>query len=122
MTWVSDLSYDDQNMTAPPVIAGGQPFRKGWRVLNNGTCTWDSSYVLSFVQGNQPGARMGGQPTPIAGTVAPGATYDLYCRSGCAIAAGLSIRASGSCTTARAPASAKNCGSPSRCLLRRWRP
>ncbi len=77
MTWVSDLSYDDQNMTAPPVIPGGQPFSKGWRVLNSGTCTWDSSYVLSFVQGNRSGARMGGQPTAIAGTVAPGATYDI---------------------------------------------
>ncbi len=78
MTWVSDLSYDDQNMTAPPVIPGGQVFRKGWRVLNSGTCTWDSNYGVTFVQGNRPGARMGGQATAIAGTVAPGATYDLY--------------------------------------------
>ncbi len=70
MTWVSDLSYDDQNMTAPPVIPGGQVFRKGWRVLNSGTCTWDSNYGVTFVQGNRPGAQMGGQATAIVGTVA----------------------------------------------------
>jgi hypothetical protein len=78
MAWVADLSFDDQNMTAPPVVGAGQPFRKGWRILNNGTCTWDTSYIANYVQGNVPAARMGGQPTPIVGTVPPGATYDLY--------------------------------------------
>ncbi len=78
MQWVADLSYDDQNMTAPPLVKPGEPFRKGWRVLNSGTCTWDSSYTLGFVQGNRPGALMGGQPVSIQGTVAPGQTYDLY--------------------------------------------
>jgi len=78
MQWVSDLSYDDQNMTAPPVLQPGESFRKGWRVLNNGTCTWDSTYFASYVQGNRPGAQMSGQPTAVQGTVPPGATYDLY--------------------------------------------
>jgi heat shock protein HslJ len=46
-------------------------------VRNSGTCTWDSSYYLGFVQGNVAGAQMGGQPTYIQGQVAPGATYDI---------------------------------------------
>jgi hypothetical protein len=77
MAWVADLTYDDKNMTAPPVVPPGQPFVKSWRIRNSGTCTWDSRYVLAFDRGNVAAAQMGGQPTPIQGTVAPGATYDI---------------------------------------------
>ena len=78
LAYVEDLNYDDQDMTNPPVLNPGETFRKGWRVKNTGTCTWDSSYVLNFVFGNVEGARMGGQPTAVQGTVAPGQTYDIY--------------------------------------------
>jgi polar amino acid transport system substrate-binding protein len=74
MAYVSDLNYDDQHMTNPPVLNAGEAFRKGWRIKNTGTCTWDSSYSFNFVSG----AQMGGQPTAIQGTVAPGQTYDMY--------------------------------------------
>ena len=77
MAWVADLSYDDKNMTAPPVIPPGQPFVKSWRVRNSGTCTWNSSYFLGYDHGNVPAAQMGGQPVFVQGTVAPGATYDF---------------------------------------------
>jgi polar amino acid transport system substrate-binding protein len=73
MAWVADLSYDDHNMTAPPVLQPGQTFVKGWRVRNTGTCTWNSSYFLGFVQGD----AMGGQPAFVRGQVAPGATFDF---------------------------------------------
>jgi polar amino acid transport system substrate-binding protein len=76
--YVSDLNLDDQNMQNPPIMSPGQLFRKGWRLLNTGTCTWNSSYTLNFVQGNKPGAQMGGQPTAVQGSVAPGQTYDMY--------------------------------------------
>jgi len=78
MAWVAELTHDDQNMTNPPVLQPGQSFQKGWRVRNTGTCTWDSSYSLAYVQGNVPAAQMGGQPVPVQGQVAPGATYDFY--------------------------------------------
>ncbi len=78
LAYVQDLNYDDHNMTNPPVLQPGEAFRKGWRVRNTGTCTWDSSYVFDYVYGNVDGARMGGQPTPIQGQVAPGQTYDIY--------------------------------------------
>jgi ABC-type amino acid transport substrate-binding protein/heat shock protein HslJ len=77
MSYVADLNYDDQNMTAPPVMKPGQSFVKSWRIRNSGTCTWDSTYYLAYASGNSPAAQMGGQPTYINGTVAPGATYDI---------------------------------------------
>ena len=60
--WVADLSYDDKNMTNPPVMQPGQPFTKGWRMRNSGTCTWTTGYKLAFSYGNVPAAQMGGQP------------------------------------------------------------
>jgi polar amino acid transport system substrate-binding protein len=77
MSWVADLTFDDRNMTAPPILLPGQPFVKSWRILNSGTCTWDSRYRLDFVRGNQPGARMSGPTTWISGRVLPGQTYDI---------------------------------------------
>ncbi|MEZ4660808.1 MAG: transporter substrate-binding domain-containing protein [Caldilineaceae bacterium] len=78
MEYLADLSFDDHNMTAPPVLRPGEPFRKGWRIRNIGACTWNGSYAATYVQGNAPAAVMGGQPSQIQGNVAPGATYDLY--------------------------------------------
>lgn len=78
MAWVSDLNYDDNNMKNPPVAPAGQAFQKGWRIRNTGTCTWNSSYSLGFVQGNRPGADMSGKPTAVQGAVTPGQTYDMY--------------------------------------------
>lgn len=77
MSYVADLNYDDHNMTAPPVVQPGQSFVKTWRIRNSGTCTWDSKYYLGYASGNSPLAQMGGQPTYIKGTVAPGAVYDI---------------------------------------------
>ena len=65
-------------MTAPPVLQPGQPFVKTLahaqqRHLHVG------QHVLSGLlpHGNTPQSQMGGQPTYIKGTVAPGATYDI---------------------------------------------
>jgi len=78
MTFVQDLNLDDKNMTAPPEIPPGQPFRKWWRIRNSGTCTWNSGYALVFVGGNSPLSQMGGQPAVIQGTVAPNQTTDVF--------------------------------------------
>ncbi len=77
LAFVQHLNYDDQNMSSPAVMQPGQPFTKGWRVQNAGTCTWDSSYRLVYGGGNDSAARMNGQPVAIVGTVPPGATYDI---------------------------------------------
>ncbi len=78
MRFVADLNLDDNNMQSPPPISPGQPFSKGWRIQNSGTCAWTTAYRLVFVSGNVPGASMGGQPTPIAGFVAAGQQYDMF--------------------------------------------
>ncbi|MCA9981039.1 MAG: transporter substrate-binding domain-containing protein, partial [Anaerolineales bacterium] len=78
LSFVADLNLDDRNMSAPPILAPGQPFTKGWRVRNSGTCTWDSSYAFQFAGGNSPLAQMNGQTTAVQVQVPPGATYDMY--------------------------------------------
>jgi len=78
MQLVAHLTLDDQNMTAPPEMGPGQAFVKSWRVRNSGTCPWDGSYALIYVQGNVPAADMGGSPVPVAGTVASNAQYDFH--------------------------------------------
>ena len=76
--WVADLSYDDQNMTNPPVMQPGQPFTKGWRMLNTGTCAWTTGFKLVFDYGNVPEAQMGGQPIAVTREVQPGQTFDFW--------------------------------------------
>ncbi len=63
----------DGSSDKPIEVAPGAKFTKVWTVQNTGTCDWDSSYELVFASGN----RMGGQPTPVQGTVAPGQNYDI---------------------------------------------
>ena len=77
MSYVADITYDDANMTAPPVLKPGQAFVKTWRVRNSGTCTWTSAYYLAYAHGNTPQSQMGGQPTYIKGSVPPGGVYDI---------------------------------------------
>ena len=74
MKFIADLTLDDGNGSFFPDVQPNQAVQKGWRIQNTGTCTWNSTYSLRFVQGTQ----MGGQPTAIQGNVAPGAMYDIY--------------------------------------------
>ncbi len=78
MAYVADLNLNDNNMSNPPVMAAGQPFRKGWRLKNIGTCTWDSTYALTYVNGNSPFSSMSGSPVFVKGEVKPGAMYDFW--------------------------------------------
>jgi ABC-type amino acid transport substrate-binding protein len=78
MAYIADLNLDDNNMSTPPQMAPGQPFRKGWRLKNIGTCSWDSSYALTYVNGNSPLSRMSGSPVFVKGEVKPGGMYDFW--------------------------------------------
>ncbi len=53
----------------------GSTFIKTWRIQNAGSCTWNSSYQLIFVDGNQMSAPAAVQLT--AGSIAPGASVDV---------------------------------------------
>jgi ABC-type amino acid transport substrate-binding protein len=68
MQFIKDVTVPDGTVMNP-----GQDFDKIWRIQNTGTCTWDGSYRIVFVQGDQ----MGGTPEAVKGTVKPGATYDM---------------------------------------------
>lgn len=77
MTLVAHLSFDDDGMRSPPPVSPGTPFQKTWRILNSGTCTWTTGYMLTPVGGNVPQASMGGAATLLQQAVAPGETYDM---------------------------------------------
>jgi polar amino acid transport system substrate-binding protein len=78
MAVIEDLSFNDENMHNPPELEKGEPFAKGWRVRNVGTCTWTEAYSLRFVHGTGPEARMSGEPASIDGIVPAGQTVDLF--------------------------------------------
>jgi polar amino acid transport system substrate-binding protein len=78
MAYIADLNLDDNNMANPSLMAPGQPFRKGWRLKNIGTCTWDSTYALTYVNGNTPLSGMSGSPVFVKGEVKPGEMYDFW--------------------------------------------
>ncbi len=68
-TFVRDISIPDNTLLPP-----NSRFTKIWRVRNDGTCFWDSSYALVFVSGR----RMADSTTVlIPATVAPGQSIDL---------------------------------------------
>ena len=77
MAYVQDLSYDDQNLTAPPPVQPGAAFVKSWRIKNVGTCIWTPEYKLVFNYGNSSQSAMGGVPTALTKNVNPGETYDI---------------------------------------------
>ncbi len=74
---VKILSFDDENMQDPPEMNPGEPFTKGWRMRNSGTCTWKSGYRLVYSYGNVSAAQMNGLPVQVKKDVKPGDTYDF---------------------------------------------
>jgi hypothetical protein len=68
-SFVSDVTYPDGSN-----ISLGGSFTKIWRLKNNGTCTWTTSYALVFESGERFSA-----PTAISlpTNVGPGQTVDL---------------------------------------------
>jgi ABC-type amino acid transport substrate-binding protein len=68
MEYVEDVTVPDGTEMAP-----GQNFDKIWRIRNIGTCTWNSTYWLVFVQGD----RMDGNNEVVDYSVPPGQTYDM---------------------------------------------
>lgn len=72
--YISDLSYDDQNLTSFPELTPGESFQKGWRLRNSGTCTWSNGYALASASGD----RMGGLLVLVDTPVEPGEEYDFW--------------------------------------------
>lgn len=67
--YVADLTIPDKTRLDP-----SQSFTKKWRVQNTGTCTWDSTYQLTFLDGE----HMNGPANVNMGlSVPPGQQADL---------------------------------------------
>jgi hypothetical protein len=67
-----DMQYDFTDLSKNKPIPPNEHFTMSWTLQNNGTCTWDSSYVMAFESGYQmtQSARV---PIVTEGnTVAPG--------------------------------------------------
>jgi ABC-type amino acid transport substrate-binding protein len=77
MALAQPLNLDDRDMASPPVLPAGQSFTKGWRLLNSGTCEWQETYTLAFVDDAQVSARMGGQDARLGRQVGVGQTVDV---------------------------------------------
>jgi hypothetical protein len=60
--YVADVTIPDGTTMTP-----GQKFVKTWRIINQGTCTWSTSYKLAFESGD----AMGGATTFITVPVTP---------------------------------------------------
>ncbi len=69
ITFVADLTVPDGTTYAP-----GETFVKTWRLQNNGSTTWNTSYSLVFISGSQ---MNGPASVPLTASVAPGATLDV---------------------------------------------
>ncbi len=67
--FVSDLTIPDGSSVAP-----GAAFTKTWRLLNNGTCTWDPSYNLVWAGGDAMGPSL---MIKLPVSVPPGQMLDL---------------------------------------------
>jgi Ig-like domain from next to BRCA1 gene len=67
--FVADVRIPDNTVIAP-----GGTFVKVWRLRNDGTCPWDESYSVVFVDGHP---MSNPTPMPIPEVVQPGATVDI---------------------------------------------
>jgi len=69
--YISDDGLD--GITYPPNTA----FTKTWRLKNTGSCTWDDSYLVSYISGTTMSQQPGYWIVQQGQTVAPGQTVDI---------------------------------------------
>jgi hypothetical protein len=67
--FVDDITIRDNTQ-----IVAGTTFTKIWRLRNDGTCTWNQSYKLTFFGGERMGAP---NTISLTGIVHPGQTIDI---------------------------------------------
>jgi hypothetical protein len=70
MDFIKDVTYPDNTEVEP-----GEVFIKTWRIKNTGSCTWNSSYKLVFINGDAMGGPASQQLT--TSTVKPGESIDI---------------------------------------------
>ncbi len=70
--FITDVTYPDNT-----VVTAGSAFTKTWRLQNIGTCTWSSSYQLTFISGDTLGVPSGYAQALTSGYVSPGQNIDV---------------------------------------------
>ena len=68
LSFVSDVTIPDNTKVTP-----GQSFTKTWKVLNSGTCAWESGFIFNVVGGD----AMGGVAVTLNQRVEPGRQYEF---------------------------------------------
>jgi hypothetical protein len=71
-SFVTDVTYPDNTHVAP-----NQAFVKTWRIRNDGTCSWNSSYLLIFDHGDGLGVTSGYTQSLTSSVVNPGQMLDV---------------------------------------------
>lgn len=69
--FITDVTYPDNT-----VVNANQTFTKIWRLKNVGTCTWTSSYLVSF-ESNAGMGKSAGYSQSLGATVPPNQTVDI---------------------------------------------
>lgn len=70
MAFVEDLSIADGEKMPPST-----PFTKGWLIKNVGTCTWEETYSMKYVYGNN---HFGNKEEFVGKKVPPGDLFEMY--------------------------------------------
>jgi Ig-like domain from next to BRCA1 gene len=70
--FVADVTIPDNS-----IVDANTAFTKTWRLKNTGSCTWDSSYLVSYISGMSMTQALGYLLVPQGQTVSPGQTVDI---------------------------------------------
>ncbi|MFA9404099.1 MAG: transporter substrate-binding domain-containing protein, partial [Anaerolineales bacterium] len=70
MAFVEDLSISDGEKMPPSTS-----FTKGWLIKNVGTCTWEETYSMKYVYGNN---HFGNKEEFVGKKVLPGDLFEMY--------------------------------------------
>lgn len=70
--FVADVTIPDHAIVAPNTA-----FTKTWRPKNTGSCTWDSSYLVSYISGTTMSQQPAYWIVQQGQTVAPGQAVDI---------------------------------------------
>lgn len=68
LSFVSDVTIPDNTKVTP-----GQSFTKTWKVLNSGSCAWESGFIFNVIGGD----AMGGVAVTLNQTVESGRQYEF---------------------------------------------
>lgn len=68
LSYVSDVTIPDNTEVTP-----GQSFKKTWRVLNSGTCAWETGFVFKLASGD----AIGGSSVTLNQRVESGQQYEF---------------------------------------------